>query len=43
MRPPAAAHEQGRGEEERGHAERAQVTQETFTYPCLWLRVATIS
>jgi hypothetical protein len=42
--PPAAAREDGCGEEEqRGRAKRAQVLQETFTYQCfLWL-VATIS
>jgi hypothetical protein len=43
MTPPAAAREDGCGEEEQGgRAERAQVRQETFTYPC-FLPVATIS
>ena len=43
--PPATARENGCGEEEqRGGAERAQVLQQTFTYPCFWwLLVATIS
>jgi hypothetical protein len=44
VRPPAAAPEGGCGEEERGRAERALVTQETFTaYQCPFLPVATIS
>jgi hypothetical protein len=44
VRPPAAAREDGCGEEEqRGRAERAQARQETFTYPCFLPPVATIS